>query len=302
MKTKFIFLALLLSFSVVGQSFTAETGIIFIDGASQGEYYGGIKVLTGVLKKGDEIDVYAPTGRRFTFKITKLELDDNKDAAEARPKQFVMAVLFSKERADQGKDAINQGYVVYPKGFLPKNGAAINSAATEKPVFTAIINGKFYNSKLNSRGAFYYTKGVKGFVDEPFVQLAFASLDVVDNRYFLIQIKSPKEGTATYNSSQNIAVNFSGSIDGKSENAKVYGFDKNVAANTKFTIEITKWQRISDSKISISGRMNGDLPQNLAILGKKETLKLENGLFENIEVEVFTENYDAKQMINGGKN
>jgi hypothetical protein len=295
---KHLVILLFLSLNAFAQTFVGEMGEVYM-GSEKNAFAGNIKLISGLIKKNDVIEIYAESGRKFTAKITKLEADDAKEVASAKAGQYIFADFITLEDAMGGKDYLRAGYKFYPKGYvLSGNLANATKVSTEKPVFTANINGKTYQAKLNNKGALYYQKGVKGMSEnEPFLQLAFASLGAVDKRYLLLQIRSPKETPSVYNASQ-MEVNFSGSVDGNSENSKIYGFSKNVNQNTSFSLEISKWQRISSSKVIISGKIKGTLTETLPTYNtKKETLNFENGVFENIEVEVFSERYDGKDIL-----
>jgi hypothetical protein len=295
---KYLVILTFLSLNAFAQTFVGETGEVYI-GNEKNTFAGNIKITSGIIKKNDVIEIYAETGRKFTAKITKLEADDAKDVTSAKAGQYIFADFITFEDATSGKDYLRAGYKFYPKGYV-LSGSLSNATkvSTEKAVFTTNINGKSYQAKLNYKGALYYQKGAKGMAEnEPFLQLAFASLGAVDNRYLLLQIRSPKETPSVYNASQ-MEVNFSGSVDGKSENTKVYGFSKKVNQNNSFSLEISKWQRISSSKVIISGKIKGTLSEILPTYNtKKEILNFENGVFENIEVEVFSERYDGKELL-----
>ncbi len=280
------------------QSFVGETGDIFL-GNEKNTFAGNIKIISGVIKKNDMIEIYAETGRKFTAKIIKLEADDVKDVASAKAGQYIFADFTTLEDSSSGKDYLRKGYKFYPKGYvLSVNLTNSTKPIAEKPVFTASINGKPYKAKLNYKGALFYQKGVKGMAEnEPFLQLAFASLDAIDNRYLLLQIRNPNEAVANYDAAQ-MEVNFSGAIDGTKENTKIYGFSKKANQNSIFSLEISKWQRISSNKVIISGKIKGNLAETLPVFNaKKEVLNLENGVFENLEVEVFSEYFDGKELL-----
>lgn len=86
-------------------------------------------------------------------------------------------------------------------------------------------------------------------------------------------------------------VNFSGTVDGIKEHTTIFGF-VNGKADTQFNVEITQWKKVGNDKAVISGKINGDL-REVKILGKAKAInQFENGVFENIEVEIFNEQMD----------
>lgn len=282
--------------SLSAQSFTAVTGEIFVN-EPKGNYMGGMQVLTGVMKKGETIEAYAETGRKFTLKITKLEVGDNKDAAEARPGQYVFVHLYTAEDASGGSDYLRKGYKVYPKGFKVSGNSTANTTSTQRADFTATLDGKAFKAEVSYKGALLYRKGIENYQPKPFLQLSFRSIQSPDTRQLLIQILNPKGAPAKYGV-KDMEVNFSGTADGNPDHTTIYGF-VNGKADTEFTVEITQWQAVSSTKAIISGKIYGEL-REVKILGKAKTVnKIANGVFENVEVEIYSESADMKEMMKG---
>lgn len=272
-----IFLSFICS-AVTAQSFTGETGYIY-NGDTNKEFFGSVEIQSGTLKKTDKLDIYAETGRKFQAVIKKITVD-GKEVQTAKAGQSVTIDFVTSEDATTGKDYLRKGYKVYPRDFKATIVKTNNS--TGKPdKFTAMLDGKAYRAASFNNG--YYQKGIKGFAyNLPFVQFSFVNNDTTDTRSFVIQIFNPKEAPATY-STESTEVNFSGAKDGKKGNEKIYGYVKGAKEN--FTIQITKWEKKSAGTAIVSGKISGNLTQ---IMGKKEVLKLENGVFENLEVAVYT--------------
>ncbi|MEW6773963.1 MAG: hypothetical protein AB1304_08195 [Bacteroidota bacterium] len=67
----YLFLILFYSGLTYSQTFTAETGDVY-PGDKPTVYTTTLKILSGVIKKGDKIDIYAPTGRKFTATIVSI--------------------------------------------------------------------------------------------------------------------------------------------------------------------------------------------------------------------------------------
>jgi hypothetical protein len=298
---KLIKLFILLPFLSLGgfasaQSFTAEVGTLFL-GDDPTVQFGNIKILTGVLKKGDKIEIYAETGRKFSATVTKIEGPEKTETNQVKAGESNFIDLKFTEDPSKGKDYLRDGYKIYPAGFQV-NIAGIKAEAETKLAqsvnFKSTLDGKTFRGKVTYKGASYWRKGVKNFIEKPYLQLQFGCVDSPDTRILTIQIFKPKESTAKYTAAD-MEVNFSGTIDGNTANTTIYGF-VNGKANPNFTLEITKWQ-ISGNKATISGKINGELPE-VKILGRSTKInRFENGVFENIEVEIFNEQPDFKEMM-----
>ena len=90
-------------------------------------------------------------------------------------------------------------------------------------------------------------------------------------------------------------VNYSGTSDGNTALTEMYGF-VNGNGDTDFSVEITKWQKVSAKKAIISGKISGDLKEVKLLGTPKLKHRLTDGVFENVEVEIFNEQADFKQM------
>jgi hypothetical protein len=268
MKTILLFFVCLLTSSTYSQSFTGEMGYIF-NGETNKEFFGGIEIKSGSIKKNDKIDIYAETGRKFQATIKKITLKGN-EVASAKAGQEVTIDFETTEDATTGKDYLRKGYKVYPKDFKLTVVKSNNITGFPDKV-TALVAGKPYRAASLNNG--FYKKGVKGFA---------VNNDTTDTRSFVLHIYNPKEGIATYGT-ETTELNFSGAADGVKDHEKIYGYVK--GSKNKFTIAITKWQRVSDTKIILSGTFEGTIKQ---VLTGKETLSIEKGVFESIEVSVFS--------------
>jgi hypothetical protein len=294
---KKLIILILFPFCSFAQSFTAETGYLFM-GATDVELNGSIKVLSGVLKKTDKIDIYAETGRKFTGSIVRMTDKESKEINEVKAGEYVYVDLKFTANPSTGSDYLRNGYKVYPMGFKA-NVAAIKAEAETKLVqgvnFKTTLDGKAFRGVVTYKGATYWRKGVKNLVEKPYLQLQFRCVDAPDDRTMTIQIFRPKEAVAKYGVAD-MEVNFSGTADGNKNNTTIYGF-VNGKGDTSFNLEITKWQSVSDTKAIISGKINGEL-REVKILGKSTNVnKFDNGIFENIEVEIFNEQPDFKKMM-----
>lgn len=296
---KKLFFLFLLSLSSFAQTFTAETGYMYL-GNTELDLSGSLEIKSGIIKKSDKIDIYAPTGRKFTATIAKISNKEYQEVNQVKAGEYGFFEFKFTENPSKGKDYLTKGYKVYPAGFQVnttalKAEADANVAASVN--FKSTLDGKPFRAKVTYKGASYWRKGVKNYVDKPYLQLQFACVDAPDDRTLTIQIFYPKEGIASY-SAKDMEVNFSGSSDGNKANSSLYGF-VNGKANPNFSLEITKWQA-SGNKATISGKINGELPEILILGRSKKFNRFENGVFENIEVEIFNDQSDLKEMIKAG--
>lgn len=287
-----LFLLLLFSLTGFGQSFTAVTEEMFL-GVTETDINGAITVLSGVLKKSDKLDIYAETGLKFTASIVKITGKGSQEVSQVKPGEFAFFELKFSQSPSSGSDYLRKGYRVYPMGFKPAAVAA--PAAETKTTLTSRLDGKPWKANVTYKGAALWRKGVKNFVEKPYLQLQFASVQSPDNRLLTIQVFYPKEAPAAYTAS-GMEVNFSGATDGKKENTTIFGFVNGRSA-PDFRLNITKWQASGDSKAVISGTLDGYLPE-VKLLGRStQRVQFENGVFENVTVELFSEQPDMKELM-----
>lgn len=296
MKPLTLILVIFLSFKSFAQTFTAETGYLYL-GEKETEMNGGIEIKSGIIKKNDKIDIYAPSGRKFTATIVKISGKSNQDLSQIKAGEYGYFDLKFTENPSTGKDYVNKGFKVYPAGFQV-NTTAMKAEADKKLTasvnFKTTLDGKPFRGKVTYKGASLWRKGIKNYINKPYLQLQFGSVDAPDTRTLTVQIFNPKESTASY-TAKDMEVNFSGTVDGNSANTTIFGF-VNGKATPNFTLEITKWQVLGNKAI-ISGKVNGELPE-VKILGRSSKVnRFENGVFENIEVEIFNDQADLKEMM-----
>lgn len=293
-KTLFL---LLISLNSFAQTFTAETGYLYL-GEKETELSGGMEILSGIIKKNDKIDIYAPSGRKFTATITKISGKGNQEVNQVKAGEYGYFDLKFTENPSTGKDYVNKGFRVYPAGFQANTTAMkaeVDVKLTASVNFKSTLDGKAFRGKVTYKGASLWRKGVKNFAyNKPYLQLQFGCVDAPDTRILTVQVFNPKESTASY-TAKDMEVNFSGTTDGNTANTTIFGF-VNGKATPNFTLEITKWQA-SGNKAIISGKINGELPE-VKILGRSTKVnRFENGVFENIEVEIFNDQADLKEMM-----
>lgn len=285
-------LALFLSTHLLAQStLTAKMGTIFT-GVNEKSYSGSITILTGSIKKGQKLDVYAETGRKFVLTITKISNND-KEVKEAKAGQYAFFEFTTESNASTGRDYLREGYMVYAAGQKPTGAASTKQ--TKKSTFNTLIDGTAFSANVTYKGASFWTKGVKNYIARPYLQIQFSSTDAVDDRLLTIQIFEPKTAPATYYA-KDMEVNFTGSKDGDKAKTKLFGF-VNGKGDTDFSLSITQWKKVSDTKVIISGTVTGSL-REIRLLGKGKHLnEFKDGKFENVEVEVFLTQPDLKEMM-----
>lgn len=283
---------LLLFNAAIAQSFIAKTGYLYL-GEKETELNGGMEVISGIIKKNDKIDIYAPSGRKFTATIVKITGKNNDELSLVKAGEYGYFDLKFTENPSTGKDYVNKDYKVYPAGF--KINTAEMKANAEAKITTSVnfkstLDSKIWNAKVTYKGASFWRKGIKNYIEKPYLQLQFASVQAPDERLLTVQVFYPKETPAKY-FSKDLEVNFSGSPDGNKANTEMYGF-VNGKGNTDFSLEITKWQKISSTKAIISGKVSGELKE-VKLLGTPKLIhRFSDGVFEDVEVEVFNEFFD----------
>jgi hypothetical protein len=280
----------------IAQSFTAKTGYLYL-GEKDTELNGGMEILSGVIRKNDKIDIYAPSGRKFTATITKISGKSNEEVSQVKAGEYGYFDLKFTENPSTGKDYVNKDYKVYPAGFKINTSEMKTEAEakiTASTNFKSTLDGKIWNAKVTYKGASFWRKGIKNYIEKPYLQLQFASVQAPDERLITIQVFNPKESVAKY-TAKDMEVNFSGTADGNTANTEMYGF-VNGKGNTDFSLEITKWQKISSKKAIISGKISGELKEVKLLGTPKLKHRFSDGIFENIEVEVFTDVCDLKAM------
>jgi hypothetical protein len=298
MKHAFFLLWVVLAQPLFAQSFTAETGDIYL-GEPKGTYYGLITVKTGVLKSTDKWDIYAESGFKYTAQLRRMtDVNSKAPLKELKAGQSAYVDFSTANESNKYSDGLRRGCQVYPAGFQA-NTAAIK-AETESKIaksisFQATLNGKSFRAKTTYRGASFWRKGVKNYLEKPYLQLQFGSVDQPDDRTLTIQVLNPKESPALY-TAKDLEVNFSGATDGNPKNTTLYGF-VNGKGNTDFRVEIIKWQKKSTDRAVVSGKVTGDLREVKLIGNGAKTNRFEYGVFENIEVEIFNQQPDLKDMM-----
>ena len=153
----------------------------------------------------------------------------------------------------------------------------------------AKINGVKFTCEPAAKAVNYLSKGIKGFIEKPFFQFNFISS--TDERNLLIQVMNVKDGVGAYNSKQ-IEANYATLLNAKEED--FYGHDTKTFSKTEFTLEITTWEKISDTQAKISGKFSGKL--NSASNSTLAPIVIEEGEFTNIKIDILLTQGDIKEM------
>lgn len=153
----------------------------------------------------------------------------------------------------------------------------------------AKINGVSFSCEPAAKAINYLSKGIKGFIEKPFFQFNFISNS--DERNLLIQVINVTDGVGVYNSKQ-IEANYATLLNAKEED--FYGHDTKTFSKTEFTLEITAWEKISDTKAKISGKFSGKL--NSASNSALTPIVIEGGEFTNITLDILLTQGDIKEM------
>lgn len=271
---------------LTAQSFTSESGDLYSTNDPI-KYSCSVTVLTGVLKKTDKIDFYAPKGTKYSAIILEMT-QDYQPVNEIKAGQFGNIVVKFSQDFSGAKD-----YPTYKSKILP-SGSAPNSAATnieEKAAssFVTTLNGKEWKAKVPYKGALLMRKGLSYLnINKSCLQLQFGSTIPSDQRTLTIQIFNPRESPAKY-TARDMEVNFSGAASAADKSPAIYGF-VNGKSFPDFTLEIKEWKNAGNNRVLISGVITGELPE-VVLLGKSDKkVRFENGRFQNVEVEIINEN------------
>jgi hypothetical protein len=161
-----------------------------------------------------------------------------------------------------------------------------DAAAKKKAEFTCTLGGEawsgagFFNSHL------YYAGGNSMFKKPyPHAMITFKSIEEKDTRQLNILINN-FDGKTGVVPIKNLEILLTGSPDGDSKNTVMLGNGLKDAPSP-FTVEITKWENVDATKAIASGKVSGKLTGYLGDKGSE----IANGVFTDIEVQVFTEKY-----------
>jgi hypothetical protein len=237
------------------------------------------KATKNSFKKGDVFDIVSETGDKFKGTFQRLEPSD----------RFLQIVaLVSGGDNPIGNLQNSDFYIVSEGGSFPGQKTTVVEEKMTTSNLSVVFSGKVW--KANGTSALYY-EGGNSMMDEtgkPYFQIGFSAVNAPDNRKLTFtfmnfvpnigKIKSP------------LKVLMTGHDSGDLNKSEVQGYQVNPKfpeQATNLVVEITKWERISVSKAKISGTFSGKLK---GLMGAPD-LDCQNGIFENMEVDCYTQKY-----------
>lgn len=255
---------------------TAKIGAVYAKQGKPGVFDVDIQVKEGEVKTGDKVDVVAADGKRYAFTVTHMRnpFEDIKKADNEMGTVYILLEGPAEAKFDAD-------FVLVSPGAVPKVPAA--SAAK----FTATINGQPWKGKDFPYSFSYFKKGVKHMAgNKPYLQLAFKSMDAVDDRQLTIMVFTPALKPGVYTKEQ-IEVLLSGSPTGDPKKTEMWGYKYPQTTAGDLTIEITSYKETSADKALISGKMSGKFKK---ALGTGE-MTIVNGQFTDLPVDVYNTLY-----------
>ncbi len=254
----------------------ATTTIVYNDDAAKGQYLAAIKVEKGKLKVNETIDAIGEDGSRYSFLIKDIKVNDQTvKEAGANTSAFVSLQAIGKATG------FDQGFIIVNKGASTTPNIAITIANAE---LTCNINGKEWKAKAFAHSSSFFVKGVNKMYDgEPYLGLAFVAITKPDGRQINFAIKNFAGKTGKIQD-KDLEVLLSGSANGDVKGGEMQGFKMNTQ-NINFTVEITAYKPTSINEALISGKFSGTLK---GLLLSKD-IKVENGTFTNVKIEVFND-------------
>jgi hypothetical protein len=165
--------------------------------------------------------------------------------------------------------------------------AALASPAVAKTAeLTCIINGKEWKGAANAGGQLYYAKGITGMHHGlPYMIIAFSALNAPDNRQLTVSCKNFPGKTGVY-SKDKVEVLLSGSSTGDAKKAELQGH-KVPAKATDFSLTINEWKQTTATEVVASGTLSGTLKG----VFDAPDIKIENGVFSDLKIRLYSEKY-----------
>ncbi|MBK8557447.1 MAG: hypothetical protein IPL65_17600 [Lewinellaceae bacterium] len=259
-------------------SLQALVEMVFIDNADRGEYSAAVSIQMGQMKTGSQLDAVDKNGKRFSFKVIEMKLNDQV-VTSASPGDTPFVVLQTAGKAngfDQGFYLVNIGSN-YPGGS--EKVPSVNAAASDARELAATLNGKPWLAGSYYGSALFYAKGLQGVSDQPYLQLSFKAFGAPDSRQLDFQVRDFKEKPGLVQL-EGLEAGMSGSALGKSTESHVSGNHQSGNAKnpkTPFQFEISSWKRVSATEAEISGTFSGKLYGFMS----KEVDLLEAGVFQH---------------------
>jgi hypothetical protein len=242
-----------------------------------------VLVESGVIKTGDKIDAVSADGKRYTFVVVKIRnpFEDIKSADKDAGTVYLML--------NGPKDAVFNSNFSFVSLGAPVPASLANTKSTDG-VFTAKINGVAWSGNGFANSHLFYKGGVKQVnKGKPTMVLTFKSVQSPDNRQLNVILTTADAKPGVYTGEQ-IELLFSGSSVGDSKDPELYGHKYPDTQGRNLKVEISSYQENANGTAMISGKISGFLTRPLG-LAKKTELSIENGVFNNVVVTVFTGKY-----------
>lgn len=260
-----------------GGPLNAKIGAVYAKEGKPGVFDVDIRVKEGVVKKGDKVDVVSANGTRYSFTVTHMR-NPYEDIVKADKESGTVYIILegpAEAKFDADFALVNPG------------GGAAAAPATSTAKFTATLNGKLWKGKDFPYSFSLFKKGVKNMADnKPYLMLAFKSMDAVDDRQLTLMVftDDPKPGVYT---KEKLEVLLSGSPVGDTKKPEMWGYKYPGSATGSLQLEITSYKETGKGKAKISGKISGQFTK---VLGKA-TMPVENGVFTDLEIDVYNEQY-----------
>jgi hypothetical protein len=159
-------------------------------------------------------------------------------------------------------------------------------AVAKTAELTCKLNGKEWKGVAGAGGQLYYAKGITGMYGGlPYMSIAFSATESPDNRQLTISFKNFPGKTGMYNK-EKVEVLLSGSPTGDAKKAELQGH-KIPAQATDFSITISDWKMTTATEIVASGTLSGTLKG----VFDAPDVKIENGVFTNLKIILYSEKY-----------
>ena len=281
------------SASTTSPKLKALVTIVFIDGAAQGEYLASVKIEEGSLKQGSKIDAVDETGKRFSFTVQEIKVNDAK-VAEAKIGDSAFLVL----QTGKGKvDGFDQGfYLVAPGGVI--EGAVTVAATSSKAPETAENSsaGKNAVASFEVNGKPANTAPVTNDTDLP-LGMINAQNDFLTLNFYGDEPGIPKRGFLTISCEKfvkqagevkNATFAFSRYQTANGGGEVMYGTEKGIHGR----LNLTKFERTSGNQVGetylVSGTFSAEMPVRSYYTKEAKTPKITvtNGKFENVLFQV----------------
>jgi len=242
-----------------------------------------VNVESGVIKTGDKIDAVSGDGKRYTFVVVKMRnpFEDINSADKDAGTVYLML--------NGPKDAVFNSNFSFVSLGAPVPASQANTKSTDG-LFIAQIDGVAWTGNGFANSHLFYKGGVKQLNNgKPSMMLTFKSTQSPDNRQLNVILTTADAKPGVY-SGDKIELLLSGSPTGDSKKSELYGHKYPETQGRNLKVEISSYQENGNGTATISGKISGFLSRPLGMAEKAE-LSIENGVFNNVVVTVYTGKY-----------